>query len=70
MTKNVMRKTEELSYNIKTARKLTARAVGVHVERKKGILPSENTCIISQKFYVNLRKEESKLMFDSGQTLL
>lgn len=35
MTKNVMRTTEELSYNIKIARKITARAVGVHVERKK-----------------------------------
>lgn len=65
-----MRTTEELSYNIKIAHKLTARAVGVHIERKKGIPSSENTCIISHKFSVNLRKKESKLMFDSGQTLL
>ena len=66
MTTNVIRTTEELSYNIKIARKITARAVGVHVERKKGIPSSENRCIIS----VNLRKKKSKLMFDSGQTLL
>lgn len=70
MTTNVIRTTEELSYNIKIARKITARAVGVHVERKKGIPSSENRCIISQKFSVNLRKTKSKLMFDSGQTLL
>lgn len=69
-----MRTNEELSqlslYNIKIARKITARAVGVHVKRKKGIRSSENTCIISQKFSVNLRRKKSKLMFDSGQTLL
>ena len=70
MTKNVIRTTEELSYNIKIARKITARAVGVHVERKKGILSSENACIISQQFSVNLRKKKPKLMFDNGQTLL
>lgn len=35
MTKNVMRTTEEPSYNIKIARPIIARAVRVHVERKK-----------------------------------
>ena len=65
-----MRTTEEPSYNIKIARPIIARAVGVHVERKKGKQSSENICIISQKFSANLRKEKSKIMFDSGQTLL
>lgn len=70
MTKKVIRTTEELSYNIKVARKITTGAVGVHVERKKGIPSSENTCIISQQFSVNLRKKKSKVMFDNRQTLL
>ena len=43
MTENVIRTTEELSYNIKIARPIIARAVRVHVERKKGIPSSENT---------------------------
>lgn len=33
LTKKVIRTTEELSYNIKIVRKITAKAVGVHVER-------------------------------------
>lgn len=47
--KNVMRTTEEPSYNIKIARPIIARAVGVHVERKK-----RNT--IKRKYMNNFTK--------------
>ena len=63
-----MRTTEEPSYNIKIARPIIARAVGVHVERKKRNIIMRK--YMNKKFSVNLGKEKSKLMFDSGQTLL
>lgn len=49
MTKNVIRTTEELSYNIKIALPIIARAVWVHVERKK-----RNT--IKRKYMNNFTK--------------